>query len=446
MGDGGGPRRRWYRSITTRVTAGAVAVVALTLVIDSVGMVVALDRILEEGVAVTLQQDLDGLSTRYDTAGLSVSEVEQIDDDERIVRLEGAVSAINDIDAAQMPSPPEGDTVRVTIDGEPYLVSAYQLGDDVTLVVGRSLDQAARAVEATGRTLSVGISIALVLIGVVIWGVIRRALAPVERMRRQVAAIDESGLDQRVPASGVGDELDRLAGTLNGMLDRLERGQETQRRFVSDASHELRSPLATMRQHAELVRHHPDAMAPAELADVVLGESERMQHLVDDLLLLARLDEGQEVTRSEQVDLDDLALAEVRRVRTVDDLDVDAARIVAARVVGSEPLLARALRNLVENARRHARSRIVIATENSGNEVRIHVDDDGPGIPVEDRDRVFERFARLDDARARDEGGSGLGLAIVREIAIAHRGRVIATESRLGGARFSLVLPASSSG
>lgn len=446
MGDARQPRsaRRWYRSITARVTAGAVAVVALTLLIDSVGIVVALDRILEDGVALTLEQDLEGLSTRYDTAGLTVTEVEQIDDDERLIRLEGSVSAINDIDAAYMPTPPERTTVRVEIDSEPYLVSAYELDDDLTLVVGRSLDQAVNAVRATSVTLSVAISIALVLIGFVIWGVVRRALAPVERMRRQVAAIDESGLDQRVPASGVGDELDRLAGTLNGMLDRLEHSQTTQRRFVSDASHELRSPLATMRQHAELVRHHPTAVAPAEFADIVLGETERMQHLVDDLLLLARLDERRGVMRPGPVDLDDLALAEVRRLQAVDRLTVDGSGIVAARITGSEPLLARALRNLVDNARRHASSCIAITIDPRKGAVAVHVDDDGSGIPPVDRGRVFERFARRDDARARDDGGSGLGLAIVREIAAAHGGRAVATESPLGGARFTLTIPESS--
>jgi signal transduction histidine kinase len=445
VGDGRPPgrARRWYRSITARVTAGAVAVVALTLLIDSVGIVVALDRILEDGVALTLEQDLEGLSTRYDTAGLSVSEVEQIDDDERLIRLQGSVSAINDVDAAFMPTPPEQTTVRVDIDSEPYPVSAYRLEEDLTLVVGRSLEQAVNAVNATSITLSVALSIALLLIAFVIWVVIRRALAPVERMRRQVAAIDESGLDQRVPATGVGDELDRLAGTLNGMLDRLEQSQSAQRRFVSDASHELRSPLATMRQHAELVRHHPTAVAPGEFADIVLGEAERMQHLVEDLLLLARLDEGRGAMRPGPVDLDDLALAEVRRLRAVDPVTIDGSGIVAARVTGSEPLLARALRNLVDNARRHASSRVAITIEPGGDVVAVHVDDDGFGIPFVDRERVFERFARRDDARARDDGGSGLGLAIVREVAATHGGRAVAADSPLGGARFTLTIPRS---
>jgi signal transduction histidine kinase len=351
--------------------------------------------------------------------------------------------AVNDVDAALMPTPADESTVRVVIDGEPYLVRSYDLDDDLVVVVGRTLDQAADAVGATSLALSVAISIALVLIGIVIWVVVRRALAPVERMRKLVDNIDESGLHRRVPASGVGDELDRLAGTLNGMLDRLEQAQLTQRRFVSDASHELRSPLATLRQHAELARAHPQSTAPGELAELVLAESERMQHLVEALLLLARLDERRGPGTLTSVDLDDLALAEVRRVRALGVVNVDASEIAPARVQGNERLLATALRNLVENARRHARAHVRISLEeHTEGTVVLDVDDDGAGIPVADRERVFERFTRLDEGRARDAGGSGLGLAIVREVVRAHDGDVVVYDSDLGGARFVVTLPA----
>jgi signal transduction histidine kinase len=398
---------------------------------------------LEDGVSVTLAQDIEGLSARYDSVGLTVDEIEQIDDDERLVRLQGSLLAVNDVDAALMPTPADESTVRVVIDGEPYLVRSYDLDDDLVVVVGRTLDQAADAVGATSLALSVAISIALVLIGIVIWVVVRRALAPVERMRKLVDNIDESGLHRRVPASGVGDELDRLAGTLNGMLDRLEQAQLTQRRFVSDASHELRSPLATLRQHAELARAHPQSTAPGELAELVLAESERMQHLVEALLLLARLDERRGPGTLTSVDLDDLALAEVRRVRALGVVNVDASEIAPARVQGNERLLATALRNLVENARRHARAHVRISLEeHTEGTVVLDVDDDGAGIPVADRERVFERFTRLDEGRARDAGGSGLGLAIVREVVRAHDGDVVVYDSDLGGARFVVTLPA----
>jgi HAMP domain-containing protein len=231
-------RDRW--SITTRITIRAVAAVALTLATVSVGVVITLDRMLAEGVSATLEQDLDGLSTQFETTGLSAADIEQIDDDERTIRLEGVTTAVNDASAALLPRPEEDETLRVEIDDEPYLVRSEQLADGSVLVVARSFEEASEAVGATGLALSVGIPIALALIAVVIWSAARRAFAPVDRMRRQVDEIDESGLHRRVPDRGVGDELDRLAGTLNSMLDRLEQAQLTQRRFVSDASHELR--------------------------------------------------------------------------------------------------------------------------------------------------------------------------------------------------------------
>jgi signal transduction histidine kinase len=438
-------RDRW--SITTRITAGAVAAVAFTLATVSVGVIITLDRMLAAGVSETLEQDLDGLAAQFEATGLSTAAIEQIDDDERLVRFEADTSTVNDANAALLPIPREDETLRVEVDDEPYLVRSEQLADGSVLVVARSFEEASEAVGATGLALSVGIPIALALIAVVIWSAARRAFAPVDRMRRQVDEIDESGLHRRVPDRGVGDELDRLAGTLNSMLDRLEQAQLTQRRFVSDASHELRSPIATLRQFADLAQSHPKATSPGELAEVVLEESERMQHLVEGLLLLARLDEHRGPGAILLVDVDDLALAEVRRLRGMGGAQVDATAIGPGRVHGNERLLARALRNLTENARRHARGHIAITVERVGGPVgglvRVHVDDDGDGIAEVDRVRIFERFARLDDGRAREEGGSGLGLAIVDEVARAHAGSITVTTSARGGARFSLTLPAS---
>jgi signal transduction histidine kinase len=168
-----------------------------------------------------------------------------------------------------------------------------------------------------------------------------------------------------------------------------------------------------------------------------------MQHLVEALLLLARLDERRGPGTLTSVDLDDLALAEVRRVRALGVVNVDASEIAPARVQGNERLLATALRNLVENARRHARAHVRISLEeHTEGTVVLDVDDDGAGIPVADRERVFERFTRLDEGRARDAGGSGLGLAIVREVVRAHDGDVVVYDSDLGGARFVVTLPA----
>jgi len=225
------------------------------------------------------------------------------------------------------------------------------------------------------------------------------------------------------------------------MLDRLERGQERQRRFISDASHELRSPVAAIRQHAEVAVEHPDTTNLEELAGVVLAEDTRLQGLVDDLLLLARLGENLRPTRSEEVDLDDVVLAEAGRLRGTTPLAVDTRGVSTARIVGRRADLERIVRNLTENALHHARARIWLGVGTSDGTVALTVDDDGPGIPSADRERALERFVRLDGARGRATGGTGLGLSIVREVALAHGG--VLGRSPQGGLRAEVRFPAS---
>jgi signal transduction histidine kinase len=228
---------------------------------------------------------------------------------------------------------------------------------------------------------------------------------------------------------------------MNGMLERLEDAQVRQRRFVSDASHELRSPVASIRQHAEVALAHPEQADLVDLAVTVLAEDLRIQRLVEDLLLLAAADERPVARRFRPVDLDDLVLAAVRDVRAVSSLRVDATAVSAARVSGDPTALRRMLRNITDNAVRHARSRVAFAVGEVDGAAVVVVDDDGAGIPAVDRERFLQRFVRLDDARARDAGGSGLGLAIVAEIAAAHGGRVAVGRSALGGARIAVTLP-----
>ena len=227
---------------------------------------------------------------------------------------------------------------------------------------------------------------------------------------------------------------------MNRMLARLEQARNNQRRFVSDASHELRSPITTIRQHAEVARAHPDRTTVEELAEVVLAEELRMQRLVEDLLLLARADEQVLAPRA-PVDLDDLALEEARHLRSTTSLRVDTSNVAAAQIHGDAEALRRVLRNLGDNAARHAKSRINIAVVNRDGGALLTVDDDGPGIPGADRRRVLERFVRLDAARSRDDGGSGLGLSIVDEVVRAHGGTVSITDSPLGGARIAVTFP-----
>jgi signal transduction histidine kinase len=226
------------------------------------------------------------------------------------------------------------------------------------------------------------------------------------------------------------------------MLARLERARDRQRRFVSDASHELRSPIATIRHQLEVALAHADRADLSTLARDLLDEDLRMQGLVEDLLVLARADEDAVSTERGAVDLDDLALAEARRLRNADHVAVDATGIHPVRVAGDQALLARAVRNLVDNAERHAHGMVRLEVHREGSTAVLAVVDDGPGVAQEHRQRVFERFTRLDEARSRGQGGSGLGLAIVAQVAAEHHGAVRCSEARGGGARFELRLPA----
>jgi signal transduction histidine kinase len=244
-----------------------------------------------------------------------------------------------------------------------------------------------------------------------------------------------------VPEPGTPLEIDRLARTMNAMLARLQAAAERQRRFVADASHELRSPLARMRAELEVDAAHPSSADPRATAESVLAETVGLQRLVDDLLLLARGDAGALPTRRDVVDLDDVVTAPIARARTA-GATVDASAVRPVQVRGDRAQLERAAANLVENAVRHARGRVTVTVaERPAGTAELVVADDGPGIPAADRERVFERFARLDAARSTADGGAGLGLAIARDIAERHGGGLTLGPSD-AGARFVLTLPA----
>lgn len=322
----------------------------------------------------------------------------------------------------------------------PFIVASVARGN-LTAIVGRNIDDEVDAGTAVRTSLLFGGPVLLLIVGAITWWIVGRALRPVEDIREEVERISARELDRRVPDAPGDDEVARLATTMNRMLDRLQSSQERQRRLVSDASHELRSPVAAIRQHAEVAGEHPDATRVDELATAVLGETERLQGLVEDLLVLARLDEGA-VSVAAEVDLDDIVLAEAARLRPMTAIEVDTTGVQAGRVRGGEPALERVVRNLAENAARYARGRIALGLVQADGRVILTIEDDGPGIDPEDRQRVFERFVRLDESRGRGTGGAGLGLAIVREVVASHGGEVVLEESSLGGLRVGVRLPA----
>jgi len=302
------------------------------------------------------------------------------------------------------------------------------------LTVGGSLDL---TLDLTGTLLLLA-AVVLVLFGTVAvttWAATGRALRPVEAVRAEVAAIAGGSLHRRVPRPPGGDEITRLADTMNGMLARLEEAARRQRRFVADASHELRSPLASARTQLEVALRA--SAGDAAVLRGVLEEHHRLERLTADLLRLARL-EGGAAPGAAEVDLDELIAEEAARLGT----QVDDRQVLAGRVAGDRQQLASVVRNLLDNAARHARQRVAVALWERDGRVHLVVDDDGPGVPPADRERVFERFLRLDEARDRARGGSGLGLAIVRAVVTAHDGTVRVEDAPAGGARLRVILPA----
>ncbi|WP_328688017.1 HAMP domain-containing histidine kinase [Streptomyces phaeochromogenes] len=274
---------------------------------------------------------------------------------------------------------------------------------------------------------------------------IGRVLHPVEAIRSQFADLSAHHLDRRVPVPRAGNEIARLATTMNDTLDRLETSVDQQRQFVADASHELRTPLTALRAELELALNRPENAHWPQVVTDALGDTLRLQHLTTDLLLLARLDATNTTPpHSRVLDLAELIRDELTRRPTPSHLTLlPHIATDPVLVYGSYSLLARVLGNLLDNAERHANSTITVRLSNGPDrgEAVLDVQDDGPGIPVEDHQRVFERFTRLDDARARDAGGSGLGLAIAHRITSAHHGALTITPSTRG-AHFTLRLPA----
>jgi signal transduction histidine kinase len=421
-----------------------VVAVGVALVIGAVAMVVLVRSSLVGNVREAAELRAEDVVTAIEDGGVDPGDLTVEDDEEGFVQVldtDGAVAAASPNVAGDPPAVEDLEDEEATVLDDPpvgddrFVVVAVDAGSGKVLV-GRALDEADETTSALVRLLAVGIPLLLGLVGLVAWHLVGRALAPVAAMTATADEITATDLDRRLPEPSGSDEVARLAQTLNAMLERLARSRDRMTAFVGDAAHELRSPVASLRQHAEVALEHPDATDPAELADVVRSESLRLQRLVDDLLLLARADEGAPVTPT-AVDLDDIVGRVVTRVRPASDVAIDTSTVSGGQVRGDRNQLERLVGNLVENAVRHAAGAVAVGlAEADDGDVTLLVDDDGPGLPPGDRARVFERFVRLDGARARDAGGTGLGLAIVATVAAAHGATVTIEDSPLGGARF----------
>ena len=306
---------------------------------------------------------------------------------------------------------------------------------EVVIRAGVSLGAADAAESVTALTLAVGCPLLLLTVTLVTWRVCGRALRPVEAIRTEVSSIGEQDLHRRVPIPNGDDEIARLATTMNAMLDRLDTAGRRQRQFIADASHELRSPIAVLRTQLEVALAHPDPEVRSELVEGALQDTDRLQDLATDLLFLARLDSGAAEPPMDPVDLVELVRTTVRKrgaERCAVTLDLPAELLVP----GNFLWLTRLLTNLLDNAQRHARHTISVRayTDADRREAVLEVRNDGPAIAPSDRGRIFERFARLDDARSRDHGGAGLGLPIALDIARHHGGTLTVTGAQDGPA------------
>ncbi|MFE2458698.1 sensor histidine kinase [Streptomyces sp. NPDC059402] len=465
---------RLFASVRARATLAATLVVAVALVAAGTAVLLSLRSNLLGEAGTQAERSARDVATAL-AVGTRYTEL-NLDDDDRPVQVvdeEGTLVAASEdleritgtgVDAvtprpSASPRDDDGDddddsgealeageigepaTVgdgTATIDGdtEDYRFVTVPVetrrGDQLTVYAGAPLSAEHGAVNTALTVMLIGFPLLLAVVAWVTWLVTRRALRPVEGIRREMAAITASeDLARRVPVPGTHDEVARLASTTNETLAALESSVERQRRFVADASHELRSPIASLRTQLEVAAAHPELLD----LDGAVEDTVRLQRLAADLLLLARLDAGERPADA-RVDLAALA-REAAEGRTGVSVRGDA----AVHVAGSRGQLGRVLANLLDNAQRHARSAVEVSVRRDGEAAVVAVADDGEGVPAADRERIFERFVRLDAARSRDDGGAGLGLAIARDVAVRHGGTLTVHDAPAGGALFELRLP-----
>ncbi|RSM85518.1 sensor histidine kinase [Kibdelosporangium aridum] len=436
-------------SVRIRLTVLAVLLVGAGLVAGSAILLALVENDLAVGAEITAKQ------RARDTAALVAAGDLPTTMDGHIVQVVAengkVIAASHDLRGLPplLTQRPADNLVLETLrsvsfgEGGDYLVvgvrSTYN-AQPVAVYAATSLEVVSDGVEATTSGLTVAVPVLLAIIGAASWFLVKRALRPVEEIRRQVAEITASELDRRVPVPQTKDELSRLAMTMNEMLARLQDAHERQRRFVGDAAHELRSPLAAIRTQVEVGLAHPTDTDWITLARDLHREGTRMDRLADELLALSSADGDR---AAETVDLDELVLLEVEAVRARARVPVDLSTLSAARLNGRPDQLRGVIRNLLDNAERHAHSMVTVGLFADNSMAELIVSDDGDGIPAEDRERVFDRFSRLQPARDRDSGGAGLGLAIVRDVVTAHDGNVWIADTPTG-ATFHVRLPLSS--
>ncbi|MEQ4718433.1 HAMP domain-containing sensor histidine kinase [Nonomuraea sp. B19D2] len=442
----------WARSLRGRVTLIATAVAALVLIPAAVGGVVVTRSLMSASVFRDTRDSAERIAYEMRGGALPMGASIPVPNPSvpliQVVGSNGQILASSD---AARNLPPLSD-IRPTAENRLInmtnclpteclhltAVRVSMFADSPVVYAGRATPDLliSRTLELVVFT-QVGILIALASWAT--WLVTGRALRPVATMRAELDAVHAGDLSRRVTQPPGQDEVAQLAKSVNGTLARLERSAEQQRQFASDASHELRTPIAGLRAQLESAQLYPEDTDIEALVESALRDTDRLEAIITDLLLLARIGSRVDVVK-ECVDLAELVRQELA-VRC-DKVPVHVDLHEGVVVEGVRLQLARVLTNLLDNAQRHAETRVRVRVYKEGNDTAVlAVENDGMEIAVADRERIFQRFTRLDAARSRDAGGTGLGLAIARDVAMAHRGQITVEECK-GGARFVVRLPA----
>ena len=441
-------------SVRVRIVAAATITVAFVLIVAGFALVALISGALERPIrgearaaSAAVVAALDAAPTQSVIAALATPFPTLV----QVVDANGSVLAASAELSGRTPllrvsatrREPSGRTTLIsngrTQSWRLDAVAATVRSRPATVIVATSLAQIDRSARLVALALTVAIPVLVLLVAVLAWLLVGRALRPVEALRRTVNEFDHRDGTNRVTLPSTDDEIGRLAQTLNALLERLDLAGVQQRRFVADASHELRSPVANVQAALEVALAHPDDASWSEIGADLLVQNARMGRLVDDLLLLARAESGTLVARNDVVDLADLVEA-VRDRAAAGRVSIRLGSVQSVVVRGDPNHLERVVDNLVSNAQRHALSLVTISVRHSGHMAQVTVSDDGPGVAPDDRVRIFQRFVRLDSDRSRRGGGTGLGLAIVAEVIAAHGGTVSVGDAH-PGAVFTVRLP-----
>ena len=453
----------WVAALTTAL----LAVSALIYVLLARALYSRIDENLRAVVQIattSLANDLAEGQDYEDAARSTAAELSSslqmlaIYDEDRRLLAEGGRDDDLEIAVPDLADLPEDDVLLETVteardDDDRHRLAFRHVSPEPSeppyvLVVGSSLEPTDEELESLREVLAYVIPIALMLAGAGGWFLARQSLAPVSAMVERARRIGVEDLSARLPVANPRDELGRLAATFNDLLQRLEGSLVQQRQFMADASHELRTPIATTRTAAAvaLQQPHRDEAEYREALTVIEGQTTRLSRIVDDMFTLARADTGTYPVRFAQVYLDELVADAVRAARVVaatKQVSIELTTVDSAGTTGDEELLRRLVVNLLDNAVRHAPPGTAVHVELRAEADRyvLRVSDAGGGVPLELQPHIFERFLRADAARPSVDGGAGLGLALVRWIARVHGGDALLAHSSPAGSAFEATLP-----